>query len=476
MSGAQKKDLAHLGEVVIASQVSSSTPDPRRTRNIILFLAACVALMMTGFGIIMPVFARRLGEFGNGVEALGIMTMSFALAQLVAAPVMGSLADRFGRRPMILLALAAFTLANIGYLLAPNATAFIIVRTLGGVFTAGLFPASMGIVADTVPEDRRARWIGLVMGGYGFGFIFGPALGGFLYDRWGFSAPFVSSAAMAFIALIAALFLVSETRPAPVRRRMVLRQRREAAIKTSVTTSIWDTLPSPLYLFGMLLLVDFITSFAFAFVEPQMIFYIYDELGWSTTSFGVLVGAYGLASVLGQTVLGQTSDRFGRKPVILLGLLLNAALYAGMAFGKTYGLVVITSIIAGLGSALISPALSAFYLDITTEQHRSRVVGIKESSLALGGVLGPLLVVVAARLMSAQGIFILAGVLIVGSAVLGLFILREPKRVEGTPGDTSWEISRQRSLAAQASLRGLVLQASSTRQHKSTGHILSSAP
>ena len=87
----------------MATDVITSGLDPRRARNIILLLAACVALMMTGFGIIMPVFARRLGELGSGVEGLGLMTMSFALAQFLAAPVMGSLADRYGRRPFILL-------------------------------------------------------------------------------------------------------------------------------------------------------------------------------------------------------------------------------------------------------------------------------------------------------------------------------------------------------------------------------------
>jgi MFS family permease len=72
--------------------------NPRRARRVIMLLAASVGLMMTGYGIVMPVFARRLGEFGSGVEALGLMTMAFAIAQFLLAPFMGTLADRFGRR------------------------------------------------------------------------------------------------------------------------------------------------------------------------------------------------------------------------------------------------------------------------------------------------------------------------------------------------------------------------------------------
>ena len=83
-----EKAHAHLGEVVVATEVIESTLSAARIRNIILLLAASVALMMTGFGIIMPVFARRLGELGSGVESLGMMTMSFALAQFISAPVL----------------------------------------------------------------------------------------------------------------------------------------------------------------------------------------------------------------------------------------------------------------------------------------------------------------------------------------------------------------------------------------------------
>ena len=197
-----------LGEVIYADQVVTSGPSLRRTRTIILLLASSVGLMMTGFGIIYPVFARRLGEFGGGVGALGLMTMSFALAQMLAAPLLGSLADRRGRRPVILLALVAFAGANVGFLFAPSIEVFVAVRAVEGALTAGLFPAAMGVVADIVPENQRARWIGIVMASYGAGFFLGPVVGGLLYDGWGFAAPFMVSAAVAVVALITAAILV----------------------------------------------------------------------------------------------------------------------------------------------------------------------------------------------------------------------------------------------------------------------------
>ena len=454
----------NLGEVIVATQVITSGPSPRRARHVILLLAASVALMMTGFGIILPVFARRLGEFGSGVETLGLMTMSFALAQLVAAPFMGSLADRIGRRPLVLLALAAFAIANIGFLLASSTVVFILVRALEGGLTAGLFPAVLGIVADIVPEDQRGKWVGIVMSSYAAGFIFGPVIGGVLYDGWGFAAPFVASAALASIAFIAASILVPETRTREVRRREELRQRREAATAPAQAGSFWASLPKPLYMFGTLLILDFVIIFAFAFVEPQMVFYFYEELGWTTVQFGVVVGAYGLAMVIGQAALGQLSDWLGRKPLIVVGLLLSATFYAGLTFVTWFPLMMAVAVVAGLGEALVMPALSAFYLDITADQHRSRIMGIKESASALGGVAGPLLIVGVAATMTPQGVFVSAGVVTLLAAGLALAVLKAPRRVAERAGDISWECSSNRSMAAQASLRGIVLRATTTRE------------
>jgi DHA1 family tetracycline resistance protein-like MFS transporter len=429
--------------------------------------------MMTGSGIIMPVFARRLGELGSGVEALGFLSMSFALAQLVSSPLMGSLADRFGRRPLVLVALAAFTIANVGFVFAPSTPILIAIRALGGSFTAGLFPASMGIIADIVSEEKRARWIGMLMGSYGAGLIFGPVLGGVLYDVWGFAAPFAASATMAAIAFTAAAILVPETRTREVRRREMLRQRwaAESADQTpEQAPSGWSALPRPLYVFGMLLLLDFCATFVYTFIEPQMTFYIYQELDWATTQFGIVAGAYGLAMVFGQTLLGRSSDRFGRKPMIAIGMILTAAFYASLTLITSYPLIVLSAVIAGVGEALASPARSAFYFDITPEQHRSRVVGIKGSASSLGGVVGPLLVVGVSRLTTPQGIFAIAGSTLVMAAILSLIVLKEPRHIAAETKDVIWQVSAKRSLAAQATLRGLVLSASSSRKARSAGN------
>ena len=398
---------------------------PAQTRRVLFLLAASIALMMTGYGIVLPVFAKRLGELGSGVAALGLMSMGFAFAQFLLSPFLGTFADRFGRKPLILLALAGEVIANSAFILAPSTAWYIAIRLFQGAITAGLLPAVLGVVADTVPEQQRARWTGIVMGSYGAGFIFGPAMGGFLFDHWGFVAPFGVSAILALIALLLAFVLVPET-------RSVLAGTQAQQPGVGLLGSL-SSLPRPLTLFATLLVLDFVTTFGFAFIEPQMMFYMYNRLLLTPTQLGIIVGGYGLAMLVGQVGLGQLSDRYGRKPLIVLGLLLSGALYPGLIFLQQFGWLFLVAVVSGIGGALVSPALSAAYLDVTASEHSSQVMGIRGASAALGGVIGPLLVAVVSLWTPPQGIFTIAGGVTLGAVLLAVLVLQGRARSQGAP-------------------------------------------
>jgi MFS family permease len=326
----------------------------------------------------------------------------------------------------------------------------------------------MGVVADIMPEEKRGQWVGVVMGGYGFGFILGPVVGGFLYDHWGFAAPFVVSAVFAFMAFVAAGSLIPETRTPALRQRERLRRQREDALTSGQSTSFWDSIPKPFYIFATLLFLDFANTFVFAFIEPQLVFYLYDVYGWSTVQFGAVVGTYGLFLVLGQAGLGRLSDRYGRKPIIVIGITLNATLYFALIYFSNFYAILGAAAVAGIGGSLLGPAVSAFFLDITAEQHRSRVIGIKESSFALGGVAGPLLVVVAIRFTDAHGVFFIAGSVTILAMLLALALLKEPRYLHQIEPSFADETVSQRSQAAKASLRGVVMRATAVRQSRSS--------
>jgi len=388
----------------------------RQARRAILLLAGSVMLMETGYGIVMPIFAKRLGELGAGVETLGYMAIAFAIGQLIMAPILGSLADRVGRRPVILTALAGVALANLGFLLVNSSSGYVLIRMAQGAVTAGLLPASISFVADAVPDTQRARWVGLLMGSYGAGFIFGPALGGFLYDQGGFAAPFTVSAILAAVGLLATLILVPETR-------------RQISPDKEPAPAIDRKLPDPRTWFNVdfrilpLLVLDFLEVSIFAFVEPQLAVYAYQGLHYTSSQFGLIVSLYGLSFVAGQFGLGRLSDRFGRRPLIVLGFIFKIIFYLGLTLANEFWLLVLAGVFGGVGGALISPALSAAYLDLTRETNRSRVMGLKESAAAMGGILGPIGVVIASQWMPPLDIFrVAAGFTLVG-VLLAFFAL-----------------------------------------------------
>jgi len=392
-------------------RLSSQGPGELSFHKVMVVLAACMALQMTSFVMILPVFARRFSELGAGADALAASAMAYALASTLASPFMGALADRFGQRPLVLGSLAVYVLAFSGYLFASSAPVFILLRGLAGAFTAGLVPAVTGIVANLAPKQQRAQWIGIVNGGASIGWIAGPLLGGVLYDHWGWPVPFVVSIIMAAVAFTMAFLTVPETCNHPGRPIVETERSAQAFLPGNLRRSLRTfraSLPGSLSALILMLGIYFAVMFAWAFIEPRFMFYAYDDLGWSSSMLGLVMSTYGIAMTLGEFSLSRLSDRLGRKPVIIFGLVLFAAQFAGLAFSRDYVWIAVTFVIAGLGNALFDPALSACILDIAPADRQGQILGIKNTAGSLGSILGPAMVVLFTPLIEAQGIFLIA--------------------------------------------------------------------
>lgn len=391
----------------------------RQSSRILVALALCMAMQMTGFVMFLPLFARRFESFGAGVEALGVSAMAYALTSAFASPFIGMLADRYGRRPVILLSLAGYVLVFSGYLFAASTWLLILLRGLAGVFTAGLLPAMTSMVGDLAAENRRAQWIGIINGGASAGWIFGPLLGGLLYDRFGYVVPFAASISMAVGALLLAVFLIHETY--------------KPATHTSQSHPAWthvlQAVPARPTFF-LLLLITFGVMFAWAFIEPQFMFYFYDDLGWTSSQLGLAMSMYGVAFMAGEFALGQLSDRLGRKPVLVLGLALFSAQFVGLVIFRDVTWIVVSFILAGLGNALYDPALSASILDITPPEHTAGMIGLKGTAGSLGNLLGPALVVLVTPFVSPQVVFLIATVQVAILTLASGLFLRFSERIE----------------------------------------------
>jgi DHA1 family multidrug resistance protein-like MFS transporter len=154
-------------------------------------------------------------------------------------------------------------------------------------------------------------------------------------------------------------------------------------------------------------------------------FYAYNDLGWNSSMLGLVMSTYGVAMMLGEFAFGRLSDRLGRKPIIILGLVLFSAQFVGLAFFRNYILIAAAFMIAGLGNALYDPALSASILDISPLEHRARILGIRYTAGSIGNILGPALVVLVTFYLNPSRIFMVAVGIVLLATVAGLSIKKE---------------------------------------------------
>ena len=402
--------------------VSTTVTLPKRIPTTLGFLCGCIALLMTGYGIIIPVFPQRLQALGLGAQTLALMAGAFALGMFLFSTPMGTLADRIGRKPIVLVSLAGFIVTNLVLATVDIPLVFILIRFVEGVSISGLMPASMAMVGDTVPRAKQGRWIGMITTAQATGVALGPGIGGFLYQAWGASYPFLISAGIALTASLLALFVLPETLSKQVREKARLQkvekqpntQRRNDA--SSILRLVW--------LFVPLLLIDCGLTFIYPFVLPQYPFFFEKVLKYGAAQYGVIVSVYSLSLAVFPPLLGRLSEILSKKLLIILGSFLSSGMNVGMLFLHQYPLLLAAAIVTGMGSALVLPALGTVYLGATTEQNRSQVMGLRGSAISLGTLLGPLTQAIVGPWITLQMTFAISIALSFVMTLLALVVLK----------------------------------------------------
>jgi len=377
--------------------------------------------------MLFTVFARKAGTFGQGVEVFGISATAFSLAALVIAPYMGMLADRYGRRRLLLGSLAAHAMACLGYLFSPTGAAFVAVRAAAGGLTAGLVPATISMIGDLTPQAERGRWIGFVTGWSAVGLVLGPPLGGWFFDQWGLAAPFIAGGATHTLAFLIALGFIPDTAAGPVRQsQSSLAAPTEKAGILSRLSSFWIAIPRPYSTLVVLGIISFAAVFAWRFAEPTFHFFVYDVLRWTSARFGLVMGGYALLLMFAKATLGALSDRFGRRPILMIGLVIHTAQYWALIATDSFVWITLGIAASGLGDGLFMPALNAYFLDVVPERCRAQAIGFKESMFSLAGLAGPALMVLAAQYLQPASVYMIAGAIILfGAFLVPLLSLRD---------------------------------------------------
>jgi MFS family permease len=404
-----------------------TTPTSRSSTLTLSFLVGCVTLIMTGFAIIMPVFPQRLHALGLGAETLALMEGAFGLGMFLFSTPMGTLAGRIGRKPILLLSLAGYVLTNLLLVVVNTPLLFVLIRFVEGMVISGLMPTSMAMVGDTITPDKQGRWIGWLTTAQATGIALGPAIGGGLAQTLGLTAPFLLSASIALLASLLALFLVPETLP---------EQRRTAATVHPVKREGSTVPPKPMHLAGWLwlfapfLFLDFGLIFTYPFVFPQYPFFFEKVLHYSSAQYGLILSTFGLALAISPLVLGPLSERWSKKPLIVLGSLFFGALNVVMFLAPLYPLLLVGATLAGLGCALAEPALGGIYLSATIEQNRGQVMGLRGSAISAAVMLGPLTQALLGPWITPQTTFAIGVALSTIMVLVAFLLLQQPARKE----------------------------------------------
>ena len=342
---------------------------------VVLWLATL--LFYLGFQLLLPVIPLYAAQLGAGEAHVGFIIGVFALAAMVPRPIAGDLADRIGRRPLVLLGTAVFALAPLGYAVVETIPGLLLLRLFHGT-GMGFGPTAATVIAtDLTPPDRR----GAAMGVYGLAsavaLAAGPYLGGELVRRLGFTGTFLTATAIEAGALALA-WTLPETRPAggapaPATARV------EPALARGRLARFWHRWFSTAAVYPSgLVLALYVSYGGLAALLP--LFAERRQLG----NAGLFFTVYALVSLAVRSPAGRLSDRVGRRAVIAPALAISGVSLVLLGLAATQRTFLAAAALYGVGFGAAQPALLAMTADRAPPGERGRAMGTLYSAWELG--------------------------------------------------------------------------------------------
>ena len=358
-------------------------------------LLACLFVVMIGLGIAMPVlpfYVERLGlvegtSRQSVVLQVTLLTGVYSLMQLIFAPIWGRLSDRIGRRPLILIGIAGYVIAQVMFGLSTSLWLLYAARILGGVLSSATLPVSAAYVADLTTNEERGRgmaWLGTAVS---LGFVVGPALGGLLSRtdlhlnlRFGhllidsFSVPFFAAALLGVLTLVAAVRWLPESLPAGL-----------PSAQGAETKTDWSSL-------GTLLGLALAAQFGLALFEATFALYAQAKFNYGPVAVGAVFVTCGLVMTIFQVgAVGFLSGRILEMYQVGAGFALMGVSLVGLVLARdTFAVFALVGLLA-LGTALISPNLAAMISKRGGNHRVGAALGVQNAANSLGQTAGPLL-------------------------------------------------------------------------------------
>lgn len=347
------------------------------------FVFVTLVIEAMGFGIVMPVLPEVIRKFVTGeaevATTYGYFIAVFALLQFLCAPVMGRLSDKYGRRPVLLTALAGTGIDYLFMAFAPTLPLLFLGRFVSGICGAS-YTVVTAYLADISDDSNRAKNFGLMGAGFGLGFILGPALGGLVASQ-GLMYPFIAAAALNGLNFLFGVFVLPESLSPSLRCDFSFRD-------LNPFKSLKAILSAPSI--SLLVIAHIFLALAGQTHPSMWAIYTESRFGWTPAQVGMSLAAVGLFSALAQGGLtGILAQRFGERGLSLWGTLGEAVTFAGYGLATAGWMVYPILAVASVFSAA-QPALQSLITREVPADRQGELQGALMSLMSLMGVINPL--------------------------------------------------------------------------------------
>ncbi|WP_028081905.1 TCR/Tet family MFS transporter [Solimonas soli] len=406
-----------------------SSPVYGGRRAAIAFIFVTAVIDVIAMGIVIPVLPALIEQFSGSNaragEINGLFVALWAGMQFVASPIIGSLSDRYGRRPVILLSAAGLACDYLLMAVAPNLWWLALGRLIAGV-TSASFTTVFAYMADITPPEGRARAYGLIGAAFSGGFVLGPLFGGVLGEISP-RAPFWAAAALSGLALLYGAFILPESLPRE--RRMAFSWSRANPF------GALRLLRSHPELSG-LAVVNFLLYFAHHVFSAVFVLYAGYRYGWSAWEVGVLLAGVGALDMLVQGVLvGRVVERFGDRATMIAGLFGGALGIAVMGLAPS-GAWFVAAMLPNALWGLAMPTLQSIMTRHVSESEQGQLQGATMSVGSIAGVISPLFfgwvyaqsVGESPALPTPGAAFLIAALVLLAAALIGWAVARQAER------------------------------------------------
>ncbi len=394
---------------------------PQWRRNLYILFSVQV-LSTAGFSLVfpfLPLYVKELGvaSFGSIEFWSGLVFSSQAVTMMFTAPIWGTIADRYGRKPMLIRASlgGAILVGAMGFV--QNAEQLVLLRTIQGM-VSGVIAASNALVAASTPREKSGEALGLMQTGTWVGVAIGPLVGGVLGDAFGFRESFWITGAMLALAAIAVVFWVQED--------FTPQERKD---RPGFISSYRTLIHAPDM--GSLYSSPFLFSVARSVTLPIAALFVLELMGPTAavaTVTGMLMGFKAIVGSGSAVWFGRLGDRLGHPRILLFGAVLGVLLYIPQPFVTNAWQLVVLQALTGLVQGAMVPAIGALMNLRTPAGSKGAAYGLDNSVNAGGRMIAPLLGAGIAVWFGFRGVFALTGLVYVGSVLVAWHIFRNSQR------------------------------------------------